>query len=162
MEPPSLALCREAGQCQTFWTTHALDAYGLRAPEPLEVKAHDGTTLYATLLLPVGAKDAASVPLIVNPYGGPGPQEVADRWSDALLFDELLVEHGFAVLHADNRGTGMRGETLRRRRFRTSARYSWKISSQLSMPRLKNIRSSIRSGSAGGGGAGVGRSRFTR
>ncbi len=49
------------------------------------------------------------MPLIVNPYGGPGPQEVADRWSDSLLFDELLAEHGFAVLHADNRGTGMRG-----------------------------------------------------
>jgi dipeptidyl-peptidase-4 len=47
--------------------------------------------------------------LIVNPYGGPGPQEVADRWGDGLLFDELLAQHGFAVLHADNRGTGMRG-----------------------------------------------------
>jgi dipeptidyl-peptidase-4 len=26
-----------------------------------------------------------------------------------LLFDELLAQHGFAVLHADNRGSGMRG-----------------------------------------------------
>jgi dipeptidyl-peptidase-4 len=117
MEPPSLALCREAGQCQTFWTTHALNIYALRAPEPLEVKAHDGTTLYATLLLPAGDKDAASVPLIVNPYGGPGPQEVADRWNDALLFDELLAEHGFAVLHADNRGTGMRGRDFAQAAF---------------------------------------------
>jgi dipeptidyl-peptidase-4 len=49
------------------------------------------------------------VPLIVNPYGGPGPQEIADKWADDLLFDELLAERGFAVLHADNRGTGMRG-----------------------------------------------------
>ena len=77
------------------------------------MKANDGDTLYATLLLPAGDKSAASVPLIVNPYGGPGPQEVADRWSDALLFDELLAEHGFAVLHADNRGTGMRGRDFR-------------------------------------------------
>jgi len=76
------------------------------------VKANDGTTLYATLLLPVGATDPASVPLIVNPYGGPGPQEVANRWADGLLFDELLAEHGFAVLHVDNRGTGMRGRTF--------------------------------------------------
>jgi len=49
------------------------------------------------------------VPLIVNPYGGPGVQTVVDRWSDSLLFDELLAQHGFAVLHADNRGMGMRG-----------------------------------------------------
>jgi dipeptidyl-peptidase-4 len=109
MSPPALQLCEKAGKCNTFWSTRALEAYHLTAPEQLEVKAHDGTTLYATLLLPEGATSAASVPLIVNPYGGPGPQEVANRWGDGLLFDELLAQHGFAVLHADNRGTGARG-----------------------------------------------------
>jgi dipeptidyl-peptidase 4 len=109
MAPPTLQLCREGDTCQTYWSTHALEPYDLRAPEAMEVKAHDGTTLYATLLLPAGATNTASVPLIVNPYGGPGPQEVADKWADSLLFDELLAEHGFAVLHADNRGSGMRG-----------------------------------------------------
>jgi dipeptidyl-peptidase 4 len=100
--------------CNLFWQTHAVDPYHLRPPEQLEVKAHDGTTLFATLLLPANASaDAAhSVPLIVNPYGGPGPQEVANRWGDALLFDELLAQHGFAVLHADNRGTGSRGRAF--------------------------------------------------
>jgi dipeptidyl-peptidase-4 len=109
MNAATFQLCRSGSKCNVYWTTHALNAYHLRAPEKLEVKANDGTTLYATLLLPAEDKSAASVPLIVNPYGGPGPQEVANRWSDSLLFDELLAEHGFAVLHADNRGTGMRG-----------------------------------------------------
>jgi dipeptidyl-peptidase 4 len=109
MEPPTLGLCQEAGKCNVFWTTRALEPYHLRAPEQLEVKAHDGTTLYATLLLPEGDASPASFPLIVNPYGGPGPQEVANRWGDGLLFDELLAQHGFAVLHTDNRGTGRRG-----------------------------------------------------
>jgi dipeptidyl-peptidase-4 len=63
-------------------------------------------------LLPAGVTDPTSVPLIVNPYGGPGPQTVADRWSDSLLFDQLLAQHGFAVLHADNRGTGVRGRAF--------------------------------------------------
>jgi dipeptidyl-peptidase-4 len=112
MSPPTLQLCQAGGKCNVFWTTHALDPYHLRAPEQLEVKAHDGTTLHATLLLPEGDRSAASAPLIVNPYGGPGPQEVANRWGDALLFDELLAQHGFAVLHADNRGTGMRGRAF--------------------------------------------------
>jgi dipeptidyl-peptidase-4 len=112
LDPPSLQLCHPQGKCEKFWSTHALDPYGLRAPEQLQVKARDGTVLFATLLLPASAKDPASVPLIVNPYGGPGPQEVADKWADALLFDELLAEHGFAVLHADNRGTGMRGRAF--------------------------------------------------
>ncbi len=112
LEPPSDHLCRIGGQCRVFWETHAVEPYGLRAPEQVEVKARDGSTLYATLLLPAGAASAASVPLIVNPYGGPGPQPVANRWGDGILFDELLAEHGFAVLHADNRGTGRRGRAF--------------------------------------------------
>ena len=115
MEPPTLRLCQTADKCNNFWTTRALESYHLHAPEALQVKAHDGTILYATLLLPDPATSPArilspaSIPLIVNPYGGPGPQEVANRWADGLLFDELLAQHGFAVLHTDNRGTGMRG-----------------------------------------------------
>ena len=112
MTPADFELCQSAGKCSVFWQTRALEPYGLRPPEQLEVKAHDGTTLYATLLLPAGTPAPASVPLIVNPYGGPGPQTVANRWADALLFDEVLAEHGFAVLHADNRGTGMRGRAF--------------------------------------------------
>jgi dipeptidyl-peptidase-4 len=109
MEPPSLQLCAEAGKCAVFWTAQSLEPYHLRAPQQLTVKAEDGTPLYATLLLPEGAADTGSVPLIVNPYGGPGEPTVVNRWSNGLLFDELLAQHGFAVLHADNRGTGGRG-----------------------------------------------------
>jgi dipeptidyl-peptidase-4 len=112
LDPPELRLCQSPQKCNTFWQTHALDPFHLRAPEQLELKAHDGTTLYGTLLLPEGATGTAGVPLIVNPYGGPGPQTVANRWSQSLLFDELLAEHGFAVLHADNRGTGLRGRAF--------------------------------------------------
>ena len=37
---------------------------------------------------------------------------MANRWGDGLLFDELLAQHGFAVLHADNRGMGGRGRAF--------------------------------------------------
>ncbi len=104
--------------CHVFWQTHALDAYHLRAPEQLEVKAHDGTTLYATLLLPEGSRNPATVPLIVNPYGGPHDQVVVNEWKNGLLFDELLAQHGFAVLHADNRGMGSRGRAFAQAAYR--------------------------------------------
>jgi dipeptidyl-peptidase-4 len=109
MDPPTLSLCRAGGKCTVFWQTRALEPYHLRAPEQLTVKAHDGSTLFATLQLPEGTRSTATVPLIVNPYGGPGAQTVTNRWSDSLLFDELLAQHGFAVLHTDNRGTPNRG-----------------------------------------------------
>jgi dipeptidyl-peptidase-4 len=112
MDAPTVRLCTAADKCTVFWQTRALVAYHLHAPEPIEVKAHDGSMLYGTLLLPEGASNPASVPLIVNPYGGPGAPTVANRWSEALMFDELLAQHGFAVLHADNRGTGGRGRAF--------------------------------------------------
>jgi dipeptidyl-peptidase-4 len=112
MTPPSLALVHADGKRQDFWSTQALEPYGLRIPEQLEAKAKDGSTLYATLLLPAGKTLPASVPLIVNPYGGPGSRMVWNHWSYSLLFDELLVQHGFAVLHTDNRGSSMRGRAF--------------------------------------------------
>jgi dipeptidyl-peptidase-4 len=122
MEPPTLRLCKEAGKCTVFWSTRALEPYQLRVPEQIEVKAHDGTTLYATLLLPEFLEPVeafkASIPLIVNPYGGPGSPAVINRWNDNLLFDELLVQHGFAVLHTDNRGMGGRGRDFAQAAYR--------------------------------------------
>ena len=112
MKAPALSLCSGESKCSVFWSTRALEAYRLHAPESLEAKARDGTTLYATLLLPEGVSDPSSVPLIVNAYGGPVVQTVANRWGDGLLFDELLAQHGFAVLHTDNRGSGMRGRAF--------------------------------------------------
>jgi dipeptidyl-peptidase 4 len=112
MEPERLSLCQTGGKCNLFWSNRGLEPYKLRPPEQMEVKAKDGSTLYATLLMPANAMEKASVPLIVNPYGGPGPQTVVNKWDDSLLFDELLAEHGFAVLHADNRGTGHRGRAF--------------------------------------------------
>ena len=109
MDPPRLSVCKTGGECKVFWSTRALEPFQLRAPEPLETKAHDGSTLYATLLLPAAATSPAGVPVIVNPYGGPGPQAIQNKWSDSLLFDELLAQRGFAVLHAENRGSGHRG-----------------------------------------------------
>ena len=118
--PPLVRLCHvvpgraTALNCDVFWQTHALEAYHAQAPEQFAVKTHDGTTLYATLQMPSGANTPASVPLIVNPYGGPGDQEVLNKWDhrEDLLFDNVLAAHGFAVLRADNRGMGGRGRTF--------------------------------------------------
>jgi len=118
MNPPTLSLCEAGAKCNVFWQTRALEPYRLHAPEQLQLKAHDGTVLYGTILLPEGDQNRATVPLIVNPYGGPAPQTVANKWNDALLFDELLAQHGFAVLHADNRGTGMRGREFAQAAYR--------------------------------------------
>ena len=80
------------------------------APRQLTLKASDGTTLYASLMLPPGDHKNGTIPLINNPYGGPHAQTVQNAWEGrTTLFDQVLAEHGFAVLHVDNRGMGGRG-----------------------------------------------------
>jgi len=128
MQPPTMRVCHvptavgAPAECHTFWETHAIDSWHLHAPELLKVPAKDGTTLYATLLLPASASGRASTPLIVNPYGGPGAQEVTNQWrsdsQNSLFFDELLAQHGFAVLHTDNRGMAGRGRAFEQAAYR--------------------------------------------
>ena len=67
-----------------FWVSHAIDAYGLHAPEQLEVKAHDGTTLYGTLLLPDKSSGTASCAAdreSIRRSGGADSSEPVGRWT---------------------------------------------------------------------------------
>ena len=50
-------------------------------------------------------------------WGSPD-QTVVNRWGGNLLFDELLAQDGFAVLHADNRGMGSRGRAFAQAAYR--------------------------------------------
>ena len=73
--PPVMDLCRHQSDCQTIWKAPPLDA-AITAPLAVEWKAADGvTTLYGQLVLPPGKTAPASVPLILNPYGGPHAQD---------------------------------------------------------------------------------------
>jgi dipeptidyl-peptidase 4 len=109
--PPTVGMCSVTKiQCHIFWRPKLNPEYTLIAPRQLTLKASDGTTLYASLMLPEGEHNDGSVPLINNPYGGPHAQTVQNAWQGrTTLFDQVLAEHGFAVLHVDNRGMGGRG-----------------------------------------------------
>ena len=117
--PPTMNVCTAAGACQQYWHGPQVEAgLTVREPQQMELKAPDGVTLYATLLMPQSATSAASVPLINNPYGGPHAQEVEFRFNPGIFLDQLLTERGFAVLHADNEGMGMRGRDFAWKAYR--------------------------------------------
>lgn len=111
LTPPIVASCTAEGDCATVWHSSSLEGHRLIEPHALELTASDkATKLYGTLLLPPNESAARSVPLIVNPYGGPGVGATLDQWGGKrFFFDQLLAEHGFAVLHVDNRGMAGRG-----------------------------------------------------
>ncbi|MDR3747730.1 MAG: DPP IV N-terminal domain-containing protein [Acidobacteriota bacterium] len=114
MTPPAVSLCAVNGACKAFWKPHSVEGYSLLAPKFVDFKAADDTTLLGQILLPVSGPMVAGgkVPLIVNPYGGPGVQSVRDAWIGGDLFDQVLTRQGFAVLHVDNRGMANRGKAF--------------------------------------------------
>ncbi|WP_252263643.1 alpha/beta fold hydrolase [Paracidobacterium acidisoli] len=114
MTPPTVASCAPDGTCQPFWQSTPVRGHTLRAPVDLTLTAADGKTeLYGAILLPDSRTAVKSVPLLVNPYGGPGVGEMTNRWrGKGFFFDQLLAEHGFAVLHVDNRGMAGRGRAF--------------------------------------------------
>ncbi len=121
--PPVLDLCSLASgtpSCGPVWKAAPPANHAVRAPQMLELKAADGkTAIYATLLLPADQASVGSVPLITNPYGGPGASDISNTWGDKnLFFDELLAEHGFAVLHVDNRGMAGHGREFEQAAYR--------------------------------------------
>ncbi|HEV2275854.1 MAG TPA: alpha/beta fold hydrolase [Acidobacteriaceae bacterium] len=116
--PPVVNLCHHESSCAPIWKAPETGVT-LLARESLEMKASDSkTTLYGELVLPPGKTEPRSVPLILNPYGGPHAQMVTDEWNArARLFDQILAEHGFAVLRVDNRGMGGRGRDFAQAAF---------------------------------------------
>ena len=126
MTPPRTAICTTDGDCKNVWKSRSVDDYGLTAPEFLEFKADDGSTLYGELLLPPESSSAGKIPLIVNIYGGPAAQLVTNSWIEGSwigapgLFHELLAQQGFAIFTMDNRGTPNRD-----RKFMTAVRHQF-------------------------------------
>jgi dipeptidyl aminopeptidase/acylaminoacyl peptidase len=71
-------------------------------------KSFDGTEIPAILYQPHGATAQAKVPAIVRVHGGPGGQ-ARMPYSAGVQF---LVNHGYAVLDVNNRGSSGYGKTF--------------------------------------------------
>jgi len=110
LTPPALRLCKVGGECTPFWQAREVKQFELVAPKFVDFTAADGTTkLHGMLYLPPNT--TGKVPVILNPYGGPGGQVVRDAWVGPNgLFDQILLNRGFAILKVDNRGMSGRGK----------------------------------------------------
>jgi dipeptidyl-peptidase-4 len=119
--PPTASLCTNGAGCTTYWSPTPVPTAAGVTTTPVTFIAADGrTTLYGRLTLPANATVAASVPIILNPYGGPMPTAgMRNSWSNGQLFNELLAQHGFAVLDVDNRGMGGRGRDFQQAVYRS-------------------------------------------
>ena len=118
--PPTTTLYRTSGDRLATLVDNEelkerLAAYGLPAPEFMTVPAADGTELNAYLVKPRDFDPSREYPLLVHTYGGPGSQEVVDRWAgtERLWHHYLAETYGVLVAGVDNRGTGGRGKAFK-------------------------------------------------
>ncbi len=91
-----------------------LQSYALKAPEFTSVPGADGSELNAYLIKPRDFDPAASYPVLMYVYGGPGSQTVTDSWGGSrFLWHTMLAnELNMIVASVDNRGTGARGKAF--------------------------------------------------
>lgn len=88
-----------------------LEEYDVLPAEIVQVKAPDGTILYARLIKPAGFQPGSKYPAVVDVYGGPGVQTVHDMWY-GLGLEQVLAHRGYVIWQLDNRGSNGRGHAF--------------------------------------------------
>ena len=88
-----------------------LSQYDILPTEIVEVKAPDGTVLYARLIKPAGFRRGVKYPAIVYVYGGPQAQSVVNEWN-GINWEQVLAHRGYVVWQLDNRGSYGRGHAF--------------------------------------------------
>ncbi|MGQ0740359.1 MAG: DPP IV N-terminal domain-containing protein [Bacteroidota bacterium] len=94
-----------------------IDEYGYGKAEFIKVPNSKGDTLNGWMLKPAGFDPAKKYPVLFCNYGGPGSQQVGNRFGAISAWHQLLVQKGFIVVSVDNTGTGFRGEEFKKKTY---------------------------------------------
>jgi dipeptidyl-peptidase-4 len=70
------------------------------------IPAHDGQTLYYSMIKPANFNPAKRYPVFLFVYGGPHSQQVTRGWGN--MFKQYMAQQGFVVFTLDNRGSSRR------------------------------------------------------
>ncbi|MFK8163333.1 MAG: S9 family peptidase [Lewinella sp.] len=97
-----------------------MKTYGYQPVEFFDFKTEEGTSLNGYMIKPANMRDGQEHPLLMHVYGGPGSQQVMDNWrGQNMAWFQMLVQQGFVVAVVDNRGTGARGEMMKKQTYLT-------------------------------------------
>lgn len=91
--------------------------YGYGKAEFIRVPNSKGDTLNGWMLKPAGFDPGKKYPVLFCNYGGPGSQQVANRFGAVSSWHQLLAQKGFIVVSVDNTGTGFRGEEFKKKTY---------------------------------------------
>ena len=92
-----------------------LKEYQMQTKEFFSFTTSENVQLNAWMLKPQNFNASKKYPVYMFLYGGPGSQEVLDKWGGAnLIWYEYLASKGYLVVCVDNRGTGGRGADFKK------------------------------------------------
>ncbi len=94
-----------------------LNEYQIGKAEFIRIPNSKGDTLNGWMLKPWNFDPSKKYPVLFCNYGGPGSQQVVNRFGAVSYWHQLLAEHGFIVVSVDNTGTGFRGEDFKKKTY---------------------------------------------
>ncbi|NOT51712.1 MAG: S9 family peptidase [Chitinophagaceae bacterium] len=100
-----------------------LDEYVIGKAEFIRVPNSKGDTLNGWMLKPANFDASKKYPVLFCNYGGPGSQQVGNRFGAVNMWHQYLAERGFIVVSVDNTGTGYRGEEFKKKTYLQLGKY---------------------------------------
>ncbi|TCJ12547.1 S9 family peptidase [Flaviaesturariibacter flavus] len=94
-----------------------LEEYGVGKVDFIRVPNSKGDTLNGWMLKPANFDPNKKYPVLFCNYGGPGSQQVANRFGATSMWHQMLAQKGFIVVSVDNTGTGFRGEEFKKKTY---------------------------------------------
>jgi dipeptidyl-peptidase-4 len=94
-----------------------LKEYDLGNAEFIKVPTSKGDTLNGWMLKPANFDASKKYPVLFCNYGGPGSQQVANRFGVVSFWHRMLAQKGYIVVSVDNTGTGYRGEEFKKKTY---------------------------------------------
>ncbi|MDB5208391.1 MAG: family peptidase [Flavisolibacter sp.] len=91
--------------------------YAIGKTEFLRIPNSKGDTLNGWMLKPANFDPNKKYPVLFCNYGGPGSQQVANRFGAVSMWHQMLAQKGFIVVSVDNTGTGFRGEEFKKKTY---------------------------------------------
>ncbi len=91
--------------------------YGFANAEFIKIPTSKGEILNGWMLKPTNFDATKKYPVLFCNYGGPGSQQVSDRWGVVNTWQQMLAQKGYIIVSVDNTGTGFRGEEFKKKTY---------------------------------------------
>lgn len=120
--PPVIAIYDAAGKQVKILKDNAalkrkLNEYALGRTAFIKVPNSKGDTLNGWMLKPANFDSTKKYPVLFCNYGGPGSQQVTDKWGATSFWHQYLAQNGYIIVSIDNTGTGFRGEDFKKKTY---------------------------------------------